>query len=102
MKTTKEFNFEMFKNGVPVQTKHGIPVKFVTISRGKMIVKVYHRHSVIGNFEKCIAPVFEGKTEKYNMNGKKYIGADTVWDLEMVTPYVVMPKRDARGRFIKS
>lgn len=102
MKTTKEFNFEMFKNGAPAQTKLGNPVKFVTMTNGKMLICVYHRYNVVGNFEKHVAPCLDGRHEKYNINGKKYNGTDTVWDLEMTTPYVVTPKRDARGRFVKS
>lgn len=103
MKTTKEFNFEMFKNGVPAQTKLGNPVRFITMTRdGKMLICVHHRYNVVGNFEKFVAPALEGRNERYHINGKKYNGTETMYDLEMVTPYVVTPKRDARGRFVKS
>ena len=39
MKTTKEFNLEMFKNGAKAQTKLGNPVRFIAIANnGKLIV----------------------------------------------------------------
>lgn len=39
MKTTKEFNLEMFKNGAKAQTKLGNPVRFITITNnGKILV----------------------------------------------------------------
>jgi len=101
MKTNK-FNFEMFKNGKAAQTKLGNPVKFVCLTGDKMLITVYHRSRVFGNFEKVVAPALGGSNEKYNLNGKKYIGTDTMYDLEMVESYNVGPNRDPKtGRFIK-
>ena len=100
MKTNK-FNFEMFKNGKAAQTKLGNPVKFVCLTGDKMLITVYHRSRVSGNFEKVVVPVFGGTNEKYTLNGKKYAGVDTMYDLEMVESYNVGPARDAKGRFIK-
>lgn len=78
MNTTKAFNLEMFKNGVATQTKLGNPARFATISvRGELIVAVKTR----GSLE---------ETVKYNLNGKKYNGIDTMYDLEMVKPYAVL------------
>lgn len=102
MKMTKEFNLEKFMQGAPVQNKLGNPVKFICMTRGKMLVSVMHRYRVIGSFEKNVAPMHEASTEKFNVNGKKYNNLDSVYDLEMVHPYMVLPKRDAKGRFIKN
>jgi len=99
---TNTFNFEMFKNGAKAQTKLGNPVKFICLVGDKMLVTVNHRSRVFGNFEKVVAPAFGGSNEKYNLNGKKYSGTDTMYDLEMVESYNVGPARDARGRFIKT
>ena len=77
MKTTKEFNLEMFKNGAKAQTKLGNPVRFITISNnGKLIVAVQPRWRM-------------EEPAKYNLDGKKYTGTDTMYDLEMVEPYKV-------------
>ena len=103
MKKTNAFNFEMFKNGKAAQTKLGNPVKFICLTGDKMLITVYHRSRVFGNFEKAVAPVFGGSNEKYNLNGKKYNGTDTMYDLEMVESYTVDgPDRDPKtGRFVK-
>lgn len=72
---TKEFNLEMFKNGAKAQTKLGNPVKFITVANnGKLIVSVMPRYSV-------------AESAQYNLNGKKYNGTDTLYDLEMVEAY---------------
>lgn len=102
MKMTKEFNLEKFMNGAPAQNKLGNPVKFVCMTRGKMLVSVFHRYRVIGSFEKNVMPLHEGTSEKFYLNGKKYLNSDSVYDLEMVKPYEVLPKRDAKGRFVKN
>ena len=77
MKTTKEFNLEMFKNGAKVQTKLGNPVRFITIANnGKLIV--------------CIKPRWRmEEPAQYNLDGRKYAGTDTMYDLEMVEPYKI-------------
>ena len=102
MKKTNAFNFEMFKNGKAAQTKLGNPVKFICLTGNKMMIAVYHRSRILGSFEKVLAPAFEGSHEKYHLNGKKYNGTDTMYDLEMVESYTVGPARDPKtGRFIK-
>ena len=103
MEKTNTFNLEMFMNGKAAQTKLGNPVKFICLTGDKMLINVFHRSRVVGNFEKVVAPVFGGSHEKYNLNGKKYKGADTMYDLEMAESYTVGgPARDPKtGRFIK-
>ena len=87
--TTKQFNLEQFKAGEKVQTKLGNPVKFITVSdRNELIVSVQPRY---GLAEQC----------KYTIDGKKYAGTETAFDLEMVKPYMVLPKRNAKGQFVK-
>ena len=78
MKTTKEFNLEMFKNGAKVQTKLGNPVRFIAIANnGKLIV--------------CIKPRWRmEESAQYNLDGRKYAGTDTMYDLEMVEPYKIV------------
>lgn len=88
MKTTA-FNLERFKNGSLAQTKLGNPARFITIDvRGNMIVSVKPR----GAMEESV---------KYNTNGKKYNGTDTMYDLQMVEAYEVGLPRNAKGQFIK-
>jgi hypothetical protein len=78
MKTTKQFNLEMFKKGVKAQTKLGNPAKFITIdARGKLVVAVLPRFGV-------------EESVKYTLDGKKYNGTETMYDLEMVEPYKVI------------
>lgn len=102
MAKTNNFNLEMVKNGKAIQTKLGNPVKFITITNdGKLLVKVSHRTRVGGFSNKYLAPVFEGSVEKYNLNGKKYNGTDSAYDLEMVDSYNVGPARNAKGQFVK-
>ena len=74
-----------------------------SLSVDKMLITVYHRSRVFGNFEKFVGNVFDGSNEKYNLNGKKYNGTDTMYDLEMVENYTVDgPARDPKtGRFMK-
>lgn len=62
------FNFTEFKNGKIAINGLGQEVKFVTETRGKMMVMV------TGKF---------GRTEniKMNLDGKKYTGVDTAYDL---------------------
>ena len=101
-KTTKDFNLEMVKNGKAIQTKLGNPVKFICITNdGKLLVKVNHRSRVGGFSNKYVAPMLEGTVEKYLLNGKKYNGTTTEFDLEMVDAYIVMPARNEKGQFIK-
>ena len=100
-KTTKYFNLTEFMNGKKATNGLGNPVKFITLTRDKMLVKVYHRYKVIGFSHKEVVPEFEGRVEKFNLNGKKYAGTDTVWDIEMEAPKFNRP-RDAKGRFVKA
>jgi len=75
---TKKFNLEMFKNGAKAQTKLGNPARFLSISvRGELIVAVLPRWSA----EEAV---------KYQLDGKKYKGTDTMYDLEMVEPYEIV------------
>jgi len=70
---TKKFNLEKFKAGAKVQTKLGNPVKFITVSnRNELIVSVQPRQ---GLAEQC----------KYTIEGKKYNGTETMFDLEMAS-----------------
>ena len=92
------FNLNEFKNGKKATTKLGNPVKFITITGDKILVKVYHRSRIIGFSEKSIAPMLDGTVEKYNLDGKKYRGTDTEFDLIMDSP---SRPRDSKGRFIK-
>lgn len=75
MKTNK-FNLNLFKNGNKAQTKIGNPVRFVTISRDKLVVIVKPRWR-------------EDKQEFYQLDGKKYKGTETDYDLEMVESYEI-------------
>lgn len=69
---TNTFNLEQFKNGAKAQTKLGNPVRFISIANnGKMIVVVNPRFGM----EEAV---------QYNLDGKKYKGTDTMYDLEMV------------------
>ena len=103
MKTTKNFNLEMFKNGAEVQTKLGNPVKFITITNdGKLFVSVKHRNRIVGTNNKTVAPTLVASNEKYNLDGTKYKGASTMYDLEMVKSYPIKTQpRDSKGRFVK-
>lgn len=72
---TKKFNLEMFKNGAKVQTKLGNPVKFTAVANnGKLLVTVLPRFSAM-------------ESAQYNLDGRKYNGTDTMYDLEMVEAY---------------
>lgn len=69
---TNTFNLEQFKNGAKAQTKLGNPVRFITIANnGKMIVGITPRWGL-------------EESAQYNLDGKKYKGTDTMYDLEMV------------------
>ena len=69
---TNTFNLEMFKNGAKVQTKLGNPVRFITIANnGKIIVAIKPRWRMV-------------EVAQYNLDGRKYAGTDTMYDLEMV------------------
>ena len=72
MTANNTFNLEQFKNGAKVQTKLGNPVRFMTIANnGKLIV--------------CIKPRWRmEEPAQYNLDGRKYAGTDTMYDLEMV------------------
>ena len=89
MATTTKFNLEMFKNGMKAQTKLGNPVKFITVSaRGELIISVRPRYGM-------------DEMVKYTIDGHKMGCGSTMYDLEMVNPYVTGPLRDEKGRFIK-
>lgn len=100
-KTTNYFNLTEFKNGKKATTKLGNPVKFITMTGDKILVKVYHRNRIIGFSEKAIAPMLDGTVEKYNVDGRKYRGTNTEYDLVMESPKNTRP-RDAKGRFVKA
>ena len=69
---TNTFNLEKFKNGAKAQTKLGNPVRFITIANnGKIIVAIKPRWRM-------------EEVAQYNLDGKKYAGTDTMYDLEMV------------------
>ena len=69
---TNTFNLEKFKNGAKVQTKLGNPVRFITIANnGKIIVAIKPRWRM-------------EEVAQYNLDGRKYAGTDTMYDLEMV------------------
>lgn len=77
MKTTKNFNLNLFKAGKKAQTKLGNPVMYKGISvRNELIVMVLPRCS---GWEQV----------KYQLDGKKYKGIDTMYDLEMVEAYPI-------------
>ena len=67
---------------------------------GHIVIKVYHRTRVVGFSTKYIAKEIDGTTEKYNLDGKKYRGTDTWYDLTMEAPKTTRP-RDSKGRFVK-
>lgn len=94
------FNLNEFKSCKTATTKLGNPVKFITITGDKILVNVYHRSRIIGFSKKMVAPMFEGTVEKYHLDGRKYRGIDTEFDLVMETPKKVLV-RDAKGRFAK-
>ena len=69
---TNTFNLEKFKNGAKAQTKLGNPVRFITIANnGKIIVAIKPRWKM-------------EEVAQYNLDGRKYAGTDTMYDLEMV------------------
>ena len=69
---TNTFNLEKFKNGAKAQTKLGNPVRFITIANnGKIIVVIKPRWRM-------------EEVAQYNLDGRKYAGTDTMYDLEMV------------------
>lgn len=92
------FNLNEFKNGKKATTKLGNPVKFITMTGDKILVKVYHRSRIVGFSVKSIAPMLDGTVEKYNLDGRKYRGTDTEFDLIMEAP---SRPRNEKGQFIK-
>lgn len=98
MKTNNYFNLNEFKAGKIATTKLGNPVKFITITGDKILVKVYHRNRIVGFSTKAIAPVMDGSVEKYNFDGRKYRGTDTEFDLVMEAP---KRPRNEKGQFVK-
>ena len=98
MKTNNYFNLNAFKAGKTATTKLGNPVKFITITGDKILVKVYHRNRIVGFSTKAIAPVMDGSVEKYNFDGRKYRGTDTEFDLVMEAP---KRPRNEKGQFVK-
>lgn len=99
-KTPRYFNLDEFKNGKTATTMLGNPVKFICMLDDKIVIKVYHRTRVVGFSTKYIAKEIDGTTEKYNLDGKKYRGTDTWYDLTMEAPKTTRP-RDSKGRFVK-
>lgn len=68
----KNFNLQEFKNGKMAVNGLGQKVKFVIETRGQMLVNVVNK---FGNIESM----------KMNLDGKKYKGVETAFDLvEMV------------------
>ena len=65
---------------------------------GKLLVKVNHRSRIVGFSSKAVAPVFEGSVEKYNLDGRKYRGTETEFDLVMEAP---KRPRNEKGQFVK-
>lgn len=65
---TNSFNLSEFKNGVAAINGLGQEVKFVTETRGQMLVQIKLKF---------------GRTEsmKMNLDGKKYTGTNTLYDL---------------------
>jgi hypothetical protein len=99
MKTNNYFNLNEFKAGKTATTKLGNPVKFICVTAdGKLLVKVNHRSRIIGFSSKAVAPVFEGSVEKYNLDGRKYRGGETEFDLVMEAP---KRQRNEKGQFVK-
>ena len=79
---TKKFDLNEFMKNRVAKTKLGNPVKFITITNdNKLLVSVNHRNRVVGSYSKTVVPTFGGETEKYNLNGKKYAGVDSEFDL---------------------
>lgn len=99
--TARYFNLNEFKNGKTATTMLGNPVKFICMTGDKILIKVYHRNRIIGFSEKAIAPMLDGTVEKYNLDGRKYRGTDTMYDLNMEAPKVNRPRDPKTGRFIK-
>mgnify|MGYP003288511130 CR=1 FL=1 len=64
------FNFEEFKRTRKATTKLGAKAKFICETRGQMLVEI---QPLTGS----------SYTAKYNLNGKRYNGTDTVEDLVM-------------------
>lgn len=72
MATTSSFNFNEFKNGKMAINGLGQKVKFISETRGQMMVAVTNKFGRV-------------ETIKMNLDGKKYTGVITAFDLvEMV------------------
>jgi len=98
-KANNYFNLNEFKAGKTCTTKLGNPAKFITMcGDGKMLVQVTPRYRIIEGPTKYAVGGCTPYTCKYNVNGKKYNGTDTEFDLVMEAPK--MP-RDEKGRFVK-
>ena len=67
---TTNFDFTAFKNGKTATTKAGSQVKFICETRGQMMVSIKERYG-------------QPYTAKYELNGKKYKGGDSPYDLTM-------------------
>lgn len=63
------FNFSEFKRTRTARTKNGAKAKFICETRGQMLVEIT---------PVSFAPVY---TVKYNLDGKRYSGADHFEDL---------------------
>lgn len=98
MSKTNYFNLNEFKNGKSATTKLGNPVKFITMCGDKILVKVSPRFRIIDGPTKYVVSAAESYTCKYNLDGKKYKGTDTEYDLVMDAP---SRPRNEKGQFIK-
>ena len=81
-----KFDYEKFVNGEAAVTKLGNKAKFICMSRGKMVVAVTPRESVYKSHGVVYsAPAIRGTRDviKYNVDGTRYIGCPTTYDLEM-------------------
>ena len=68
----KTFNLEAFKNGEKAVTKSTKSVaKFICETRGKMLISIQEKYGF---------PYIA----KYNLDGKKYTGTESPYDLEMI------------------
>lgn len=64
----KNFNLDLFKKNRTAETVLGRKVKYITTSRDRLVVLVYGKYGEVSQ-------------EFYQLNGKKYNGTTTVYDL---------------------
>lgn len=78
----RKFDLNEFKRTRVAETKLGNPVKLITITNdNKLLVSVSHRNRIVGSYSKTLVPLSPNTTEKYNLDGRKYRGTDTEFDL---------------------